>query len=615
MCNKGLFVVFLILSLVLVNMSLADVLWSGAGSDNLWSTPQNWAPKNIVPTSNDVVVIESSENNPLIKEGIKAYAKAIKIRTTKAAKPATLTVTGGNLNVTSYVRVGLCQKGEDGILNISGGRIDANWLEVSSGKGVGMVNMGGPGGYINIAMLRIPRRPGQSGSINLDVGVITTKELMFAARSERYVNISGGKLVITAEKIRNLELKDVTPRELIAEFVRKGRISGCKGECKIAIDDTTVAGKTIVTAVKLEDVSNQVFSNNTANSEKNDWTYKSGTLVGAYYYPWYNDSKNWGTNTVRWHLAPLKQQPALGWYDSSEPNVIAAHIEQSIRGNVHFWVIEWWGKEPKDDVFKKCILTHKDAGKLRYAIHYVIGFGTPDNPDFSRLFSDFKYFADNYFNNPNYLKIDGRSVVVFYQSDSFTGEKGYTALTELRKAFPNVYIVGNNVGWSDYKRFERWDAITSYDAPYGIAQVLGSTRASIEKLKSSYHAGRSAAEKAKIGFIPCAMPGFTKLRMGGVDFYAAPHYLEDDPKSVEGDWFRVMLREAVVPTVDPSTSNMLMVTSFNEWYEDSAIEPTAGTNSRTNKDDSEWEDFYTQGTYYTDYGDLYLNILRQETTR
>ena len=55
-----------------------------------------------------------------------------------------------------------------------------------------------------------------------------------------------------------------------------------------------------------------------------------------------------------------------------------------------------------------------------------------------------------------------------------------------------------------------------------------------------------------------------------------------------------------------------MVTSFNEWYEDSQIEATAGTAPPSSTDDSKSGTYYTGGQIYTDYEYLYLDILRKE---
>jgi len=120
-----------------------------------------------------------------------------------------------------------------------------------------------------------------------------------------------------------------------------------------------------------------------------------------------------------------------------------------------------------------------------------------------------------------------------------------------------------------------------------------------------------AANSVGVGLIPFATPGFNdKGVRDGHD--GAPRYFENYPTSVEGDLFRAMLREVVLPKVDPLAENILMVTSFNEWHEDTQIEPTMGTAGTTNVDDSPSGSNYTQGDYYTDYGYLYLDILRQE---
>ena len=54
-----------------------------------------------------------------------------------------------------------------------------------------------------------------------------------------------------------------------------------------------------------------------------------------------------------------------------------------------------------------------------------------------------------------------------------------------------------------------------------------------------------------------------------------------------------------------------MVTSWNEWHEDTQIEPVAPAPA-TNLDDNAGYD--TNDLYYNGYGMLYLNILRDKTT-
>src|SRR5439155_21304674 len=105
-------------------------------------------------------------------------------------------------------------------------------------------------------------------------------------------------------------------------------------------------------------------------------------------------------------------------------------------------------------------------------------------------------------------------------------------------------------------------------------------------------------------------PGFndTAVRSGHP---AAPRYLTDVPGAAEGSLFSSELSQAALPSLDPAANNILMVSTFNEWHEDTQIEPTIIAGGTT-VDDSGTKAF-TQGHSYSGYGDLYLDPLRQAT--
>ncbi len=175
-------------------------------------------------------------------------------------------------------------------------------------------------------------------------------------------------------------------------------------------------------------------------------------LVGAYYYPWYRAPRSdsdigWMNKALRGRLEP-RQLPKLGVYDSRNAETIGSHITQSVRGGIDFWVVSWWGpSSSRSDAFKKHILPHPDAGKLKYALFYESTgrFGPFDEPSFKTLVDDFKYMAENYFANPLYLRIDGKPVVYIYLTRAYFRDRGHEELRRLRQALPEVYLVGDDV--------------------------------------------------------------------------------------------------------------------------------------------------------------------------
>jgi hypothetical protein len=346
--------------------------------------------------------------------------------------------------------------------------------------------------------------------------------------------------------------------------------------------------------------------------------------VGAYYYPWYKSPNeggrlNWN-RAMRLRLDP-PQQPLLGLYDSASKAVIRAHIEQSERGGIDFWAVSWWGpKSAKSEaVFNSSILEELEGSRLKFAMLYESTgrFGSFENPSYRHWVKDLQFLRKHYFDHPNYLRIRGRPVLFVYLAREYFRNKGEQALADLREKFPEVYLVADDVFFesgeqryqSDWAR--NFDAVTAYDIYGQSIKLFDGTTKAVDFLAENYAQAREAANSVGTAFMPAIAPGYndTAVRDGNP---GRARYFLDVEGSREGDIFRAMIRKAALPHLDPLADNIMMVTSFNEWYEDSQIEPTAGTEPASNKDDSESGERFTGGRTYHDYGFLYLDILRQE---
>jgi glycoprotein endo-alpha-1,2-mannosidase len=339
-------------------------------------------------------------------------------------------------------------------------------------------------------------------------------------------------------------------------------------------------------------------------------------LVGAYYYPWYGgkgrDTASDWRNVFRQRLRP-PQAPAAGLYNSDDPAVIKEHIAQSRRASLEFWAVSWWGPDSlTDQVFREVLLTHPDATRLRFAVLYESTgrFGPLDRPKYDKWLNDLAYLQEHYFNHPQYLKIDGRPALFIYLSRVYFRDRGAQPLATAREQFKDVYFIGDDVFGGDYcpEWARKFDAVTAYDVYGQSTGIHGSTAKAVDTLAKNYANARDVANSVGTAFIPAIAPGYndTVIRKGHP---GTARRLADQPNSQEGDLFRLMIHEAALPNLDDKCSRILMVTSFNEWYEDTQIEATVSVMPPTTEDDSANGRTFTSGDEYADYGHVYLDML------
>ncbi|MDF1572912.1 MAG: glycoside hydrolase family 99-like domain-containing protein [Bacteroidales bacterium] len=336
--------------------------------------------------------------------------------------------------------------------------------------------------------------------------------------------------------------------------------------------------------------------------------------VGVYYYPWYGGSNFHGRQYLREHLVPV-QLPELGEYNDRDAEVIAQQLEWCEYAGISLWVSSWWGPGKMEDVtLLDHILVHPELGDMKIALFYETSGRIPDFTDLSRVTGDIQYIADNYFDHPNYYKIDGRPVLFVYLTRVLSNKGLLDETMDLMRAAANssgydIYIVGDQVfgqppSFAD--QLALLDAATNYDVYGSSGARMYATQKQVDNYYTAQAGWKSKAQAVGTAFIPATAPGFndTGVRDGHV-----PLSRKLSGSNEFGSLFRAMVEKAVT-MVDPASNNLFLVTSWNEWHEDTQIEPVAVAPA-TSVDDSGTQEAYTYGMEYEGYGTRYLDILRE----
>lgn len=363
-------------------------------------------------------------------------------------------------------------------------------------------------------------------------------------------------------------------------------------------------------------------------------------LVGAYYYTWY--PRNFRQGTLRAKLTP-PQEPELGAYASDDVATVERQIAWAAGAGIDFLAVGWWPLRPAQNrVLPRTFLKAANIADVKFCIFYetwALGFDSMkgmtvfDAEKSAKFVQDMVSFGEKFFGHPSYLKVGGRPVVMLYLTRTMSG--GYAeavreARAKLREKGHDVFFVADEVFWnatrSDATATERtelterpqveririFDAITSYNMYEGLMkghQGYGATSEYLGDVARRYDRFIEAAA-GSVYFVPSVQPGYNDRGVRpNTDHFAIPRRWS--PEADDVSFFTEMWRRIGVRYADPRL-NMIMITTWNEWNEDTAIEPLKEAPA-TARDRSPSGDFYTQGYAYRGHGTLYLDALRKLT--
>ncbi len=309
--------------------------------------------------------------------------------------------------------------------------------------------------------------------------------------------------------------------------------------------------------------------------------------VLAFYYVWY--ATPWGTGAVQewagWtrygydpdkvtrgrRESPIPCFPLDGLYDSSSEYTIRRHIYQAKQAGLDGFIVSWWGFPDRmrysDDYDKGFVATDAALRKLLemapegfdVTLYYETAkYGS--KPVLQNVREDLERIAQEHGTHPRWMKVDGKPVIVIYgrvmnevksvADDAIAEWK--TIRQYLVEKGHDLFLVGDSL---DPIYAEVMDALHTYNP-------IGATTRWID-LGPQYKRAADALHQVGKLFAATVTPGFDhdKVRWGSGERLLEPrrdggYYIEswNTALSCDPDW--------------------IFVTSWNEWYEASQIEPS-----------------------------------------
>lgn len=238
-------------------------------------------------------------------------------------------------------------------------------------------------------------------------------------------------------------------------------------------------------------------------------------IRAAFYYPWYPETWGAGTN----------YHPTLGQYDSSTASVIQQHVAWMQSAGIQAGIASWWGQGSKTD--SRFPALEANAGSAFKWTAYYEPEGTGD-PSVAQIQSDLAYIRSHYVHlHPQWLRVNKKPVIFVYgdgndgcgMADRWAQASAGRWYVDL-KVFPGYASCANQPSsWHQYAPSSRADAQLPYS--YSISPGF-------------YKAGESAPRLAR------DVSAFTTAAQDMV----------------------------------ASGAQWQLITTFNEWGEGTAIEPS-----------------------------------------
>ncbi len=273
-------------------------------------------------------------------------------------------------------------------------------------------------------------------------------------------------------------------------------------------------------------------------------------LVLAFYYAWF-DENSWTPN----HVADMPVTP----YSSRDLQAMARQIRQAQGAGIDAFVVSWWGPGNPTDANLKSLLDQAREANFRIAVDFEVT--SPFYASLEDTVQALKTLLTTHAQHPAYLRVDGKPVVFFWREQKYAVSTWHEVRNGLDPARQSLWIAEGVREQLPYLRV--------FDG-FHLYSIAWASNVTAELAKWPERVRAYGADKI---WIATVMPGNDDTRTGRRNAYVRERR--------GGEFYRETWRAAFA-----SSPDWTIITSWNEWVEGTAIEPSVT------------------------YGNLYLDITR-----
>lgn len=303
-------------------------------------------------------------------------------------------------------------------------------------------------------------------------------------------------------------------------------------------------------------------------------TVRPRQMLWAYYYPWYaHDS---------WDTSILQDRPVAGYYDSGDRSVIARHIEQAQSAGIDGFISSWWGPGSYTDENLRVLLDVAQERNFSVMINFELLESNQARSE-AEILKWLRYAIAKYGSHPAFMKIDGKPVFVIWVSYLVPDAAWENILARLRAEGLEALLIGQFAGeWAKLNGLDVFGGMYQYNilnvvqsndqVPTILTRVNETTRFAVH-----YYLLLADSPAPKI-WAATVQPGY--------DDHLIPGRQTPILDRENGALYRATFDAALY-----SDPDWIFITTWNEWWEHTYIEPSQN------------------------FGDLYLQITREYAQR